>query len=49
MFDILFEPETWPFRHLSNGRRAYVHPLTGGRGRICIGKATDASGYRDGY
>jgi len=49
MLDLLFEPDQWPFRHLGGDRRAYIVPLTFGRGRICIGSRHDATGYRDGY
>lgn len=38
-----------PGRVTADGRRAYVVPLTYGRGRLCIGRADDNTGYDQAY
>ena len=49
LFLALGDVGPWHFRHVGPGRRAYVCPLLGGRGRICIGAASDTTGYDAAY
>lgn len=39
----------FPFRNFGDDRRAYVAPLTFGRGRICVGDRHDDTGYQIAY
>ncbi len=38
-----------PYRVFEDGTAVWVHPMTFGKGRLCIGHADDPTGYNDGY